>query len=138
MAAANLPVSHSPEANFDPNDDIDWHVDELLYNHPRQLRGTNLVRVALHYSNKELLKEINEHRSPVWTKNNFTHYLSNAIDDYAIAHDNESHRYRDRYDLLRKNNLKKIRGINIKPKVCTMPAGVCLSHLPTTEVKKIG
>lgn len=124
MAAANLHPSASPEPGFDPDNDIDWHPDEIFHTYPRILLGGNLYKAALHYTNDELMEKADQHRAQPYHKNNFTKFLTKEIDEYAIEKGEEPDSFRGRFEALRAANILKTHGYTMPRTTYTMPANI--------------
>ncbi|KAK5126418.1 hypothetical protein LTR85_010654 [Meristemomyces frigidus] len=134
MAAVNLPANYSPEPDFDPDNNIDWEMDELMSQYPRQLLGSNLVRFAEYYNNEELMAQANVHRKSEYTPNNFTHLLTDTIDEHAIASGQEPDRFRDAFNIRRAANIKEtgLKTWSMAAKAFTMPDNIAVLPLDSS------
>ena len=86
------------------NNHASWTEQQLYASAPRRLAGTDLVRVAEHYTNEELLVQVNKYREKDVTLNAFTKSLSEACLQYALGIGQEPDVYRDSFNAERLRN----------------------------------
>ena len=88
------------------NNHASWSETQLYLNAPRRLAGTDLVRVAKHYTNEELREQAEKYSTEDIRRDTFTHFLTGACLDYALGNSQEPDRFREAFDAERLRNLE--------------------------------